>query len=123
MNAVLIYVAAATLGVQVGWQRLPEGGMEYIIQLDQASLDALRDGQPIQSDVLAKAGQIRSYRIQLGTGELKQETPPENEPWLPMTLMLLGLFASVGANIFLGWIVCGLRRRCKTAARGKSAVS
>ncbi len=119
MNAVLVYVAAATLGFQVGWQRLPEGGMEYIIQLDQTSLDALRDGQPIQSDVLAKAGQIRSYRIQFGTGELKQETPSETEPWLPMMLTLLGLFASVGANIFLGWVVLGLRRRCKAVAVGK----
>ena len=73
MNPLLVYIAAATLGIQVGWQPLPEGGMEYIIQLDPAALDALRDGQPLQSDIPADAGEIRAYRIIMGTG---MSTPP-----------------------------------------------
>ena len=38
------------------------------------------------------------------------------KPWLPLMLTLLALFASIGANIFLGWIAWGLRRRCQNAA-------
>ena len=49
MNSLTICIAAATLGFNFGWQRLPEGGMEYIIQLDPQSLDALRAGQPINT--------------------------------------------------------------------------
>ena len=131
----LIYVAAATLGFQVGWQRLPEGGMQYIIQLDPQTLDALRDGQPIQSDIPSEAGEIRSYRIVMGAGISKppREAPPPKpapppaapvtpapiepaKPWLPLTLTLLGLFASLGANAFLGWIAWGFRQRCQSAA-------
>ena len=76
MNPLLVFVAAATLGFQVGWQRLPEGGMEYIIQLDPAAIDALRDGQPLHSDIPAEAGEIRAYRIVLGSGKPPRETPP-----------------------------------------------
>ncbi len=126
--------------IQVGWQPLPEGGTEYLIQLDTAALDALRDGLPLHSDILPEAGTVRSYRIFLGSGPLKREaaptipapkgeTPkspapsaaqsapsPETEngpdkPWPALTLALLGLFASLGANVFLGWLVVGMRRR------------
>jgi len=68
MNTLLIYIAAATLGFQTGWERLPEGGMEYVIQLDAQTIAALNDGQIIQSDIPTKAGDIRSYRIYVGRG-------------------------------------------------------
>jgi hypothetical protein len=123
MNPMLIYIAAATLGFQVGWQPLPDGGMEYIIQLDAAALDALRDGQPLGSAVPSEAGEIRAYRIVMGAGKDKlprkapppKPTPPESaepvQPPLSWTLTILGLFASLGANVFLGWIAWGFRRR------------
>jgi hypothetical protein len=121
-----ICFAAAALGINFGWQRLPEGGMEYIIQLDPQSLDALRAGQPIQSDVPPAAGEVRSYRIIVGTEKLRCDVPPEKpkpppeptRPWLPMTLTLFGLFASLGANAFLGWVSLGLRRRCRERVAG-----
>ena len=129
MYGCLICFAAAAMGIDVGWQRLPEGGMQYIIQLDPQTLDALRDGQPIQSDIPSDAGEIRSYRIVMGAGMSKppREAPPPPapvtpapvepaKPWLPLTLTLLGLFASLGANAFLGWIAWGFRRRCQSAA-------
>ncbi|NLF07031.1 MAG: hypothetical protein GX594_03495 [Pirellulaceae bacterium] len=167
MNLLIISIAAASLGVDFGWNRLPDGGSEYIIQLDRQTLDALRDGQPIQSDVMPGAGDVRSFRIIVGDGILAKEPPlgrpsaslavddspqlPPNplladpavkplsnyarpaekpvieepkpaadgapaaeqpaRPWLPLTLTLLGLFASLGANVYLGWINHGLRRR------------
>jgi hypothetical protein len=139
-TSIAICIAAATLGFNFGWQRLPEGGMEYIIQLDPQSLEALRAGQPIESDVPPAAGEVRAYRIIVGTEKLPHDRPAEKpkpppaepakpaktsppepaKPWTAMTLTLFGLFASLGANVFLGWVAVGLRRRCreKIAAGG-----
>jgi hypothetical protein len=130
MNTLLIYVAAATLGFQYGYERLPEGGMRYILQLDPAALDALRDGQSIESSVPSDIGEIRAYRIVTGRGRPPRETPLPKpapapvkpapvepaKPWLPLTLTILGLFASLGANVFLGWIAWGFRRQCQSAS-------
>ncbi len=173
MNVLLISIAVATLGVDYGWKRLPDGGSEYIIQLNQQTLDALRDGQPIQSDVMPEAGKVRSFRIVVGDEKLSRDKPldkptsqtavldpprlapnpllpntavkplagrqttytqPEKnttkdkpkppstpktvaeqpaKPWLPFTLTLFGLFASLGANAYLGWISWGYRQRCR----------
>ena len=33
------------------------------------------------------------------------------KPWLPLSLAMLGLFASLGGNVYLGWIAMGTRRR------------
>jgi hypothetical protein len=179
MHALMICLATATMGIDVGWQRLPEGGMEYIIQLDPQTLETLRAGQVIQSDIPPNAGEIRSYRIVVGAKKLPRETPPPvaspipklmepkpiepnearltapyalppnpgvkrlaeqpahfmeppstaaaakpqpkptsetqseqpQKPWLPLTFTLLGLFASLGANVFLGWIAWESRQR------------
>ena len=136
MNPLLICVAAASLGIQVGWERLPEGGMQYVIELNAASIEALRDGQALESAIPADAGEIRAFRIVTGPGRPKRETPlpkpapppPKAAPVeaveapkpaqasTPWTVTILGLFASLGANVFLGWIAWGFRRRCEIAA-------
>jgi hypothetical protein len=180
MNTLLISIAVATLGIDVGWQRLPEGGMQYVIQLDPQALDALRAGQPIESDIPAGAGDVRSYRIIVGKGTLRRDLPPPrstlsnapgaqstagrgpallvpptvepprsvkpssgqpaifeepegkpavakpqpqaatkpapqepSKPWLPLMLTLFGLFGSLGANVYLGWLAVEFRRRCR----------
>ncbi len=72
----LICVATLALGIDVGWQRLPEGGMEYLIQLEPEVLETLRTGGMIQSDIPPSLGAIRAYRITVGSEELPRETPP-----------------------------------------------
>jgi hypothetical protein len=147
MNPLLICVTAATLGIQFGWERLPDGGAEYIIQLNAMDIDALRDNQQLRSAVSSDAGEIKAFRIVAGAGKPKREPPllkpappplpikaapvkpapvepiPSAKPWLPLTLTLLGLFASLGANAFLAWIAWGFRRRCQDAfcASGEAA--
>jgi hypothetical protein len=166
MHALLICLVAATVGIEVGWQRMPEGGMEYIIQLDPQTLDTLRAGQVVQSDIPPTAGEIRSYRIVVGKQPLPREAPPEPpkhddiktpsltappqtlpivsgskqiperaalyvdadnqtpakpstespsdqpaKPWLPLWFTVLGLFTSIGVNVFLGWIAWDSRRQ------------
>ncbi len=130
MNTLFIALAAATFGIEAGWQRLPDGGMEYIIQLDARALEALQAGEPLRSDIPDAAGEIKSYCIKLGTEKLPRETPlpkPESEPaeeqpapapakpWLPLIVVLLLLFTSMAANVYLGWILGGLRRKANAA--------
>jgi hypothetical protein len=180
MHTFLLCVASVVLGVEVGWQRLPEGGMQYIIQLEPQTLDALRAGETIESDIPPKAGEIRSYRLVVGKKPLPRDTPPAaakpaepkivdhppfsapphaltpdpgsrmlpehtaayaepqkatpiaqslpkatpeaspakpTVPWLPLTFTLFGLFASLGANVFLGWIAWDARQRLRTTNR------
>lgn len=185
MNALILCVATAALGIDVGWQRLPEGGMEYIIQLDPQTLEILRAGEPIRSDIPPSAGGVRSYRIVVGTQKLPREMPPvepraierspeptlsdpkeaktetphapsanpggklypeqpaifvqtdkvppkiatddetgkPGKPWLPLTFTVLGLVASLSANMYLGWIVVDLRRRWRAIRRGEAPIN
>jgi hypothetical protein len=148
MNSLLICVVAATMGWRYGYERLPDGGMEYIIQLDAASVESLRDGQPIKSNIPSDIGEVRSFRVVMGTGWPRRDPPPAKlppaktvemppltppkaaekpdaaptpdvkpaEPRMPWVLLLLALFASIGGNLFLGWIAWGLRRRCQTTS-------
>ncbi len=179
MHTFLLCVATAVVGVEVGWQRLPEGGMQYIIQLEPQTLEALRAGEAIESDIPPSAGEIRSYRLIVGKKVLPRETPPATAktaepkpadrpppspphaltpdpgsrllpehtaayeeppkaaavakqpakaaaylppakpaaPWLPLTCTLLGLFASLGVNLFLGWIAWDARHRLRKTHR------
>jgi hypothetical protein len=192
MHTLLLCLATAAVGGDVGWQRMPDGSVEYIIQIEPQALDSLRDGRAIQSDLhpnAAKAGEVRSYRIVVGNKTLPRdppappatpkppdkvadlrlpdpkeieggapqslpaetgaaarlarptqyvepggtpsadkaagkvaETQPEQpeKPWMALWGALLGLFASIGVNIFLGWIAWDCRRellRTRTSAQ------
>ncbi len=41
-------------------------------------------------------------------------TPESAKPWLPLWLTAVALFASLGANVYLGWIAIDVRRRWRT---------
>lgn len=69
MNALLILTATAALGIDVTYQPLPSGGVEYIIQIEPQLLAQLAQGKPIMSDVPAGLD-IRRYRIMVGTTPL-----------------------------------------------------
>jgi hypothetical protein len=72
-------IAAVLLGVDAGWQPLPEGGIEYIIQIEPQLLETLKSGEPIQSDVPSYVKDVRAYRIVVGTAKLPRELPPQVE--------------------------------------------
>jgi hypothetical protein len=79
MNSIMLCLAVATLGVDVGWQRMPDGGMEYIIEIEPQTLDAIRSQQEpsISSDVPRTVGDVRRWRIVMGPGKdpLPRDTP------------------------------------------------
>jgi len=85
MHTVAILLAASAIGVDYGWQ--PDasgpnssGQVEYIIQIEPSLLALLREGEPIISRVPPEVGPVRSFRIQVGNGELPRELPPRAEP-------------------------------------------
>jgi hypothetical protein len=177
MGALAICLAACALGVDYGYQPLPGGGVEYLIQIPPQSLDSLKDGRAIASDVPRQIKDIRAFRILVGTQPLARELPPASdagvpgplllppehtsrpiaerrttfvqpepvktretppkpeakpaaerpptpaepdEPprsWTLLTLVLLALFASLGGNIYLGWIAWDAYKRYRALLR------
>jgi hypothetical protein len=70
MNPLLVLVATAALGVEVGWEPLPTGGHEYTIQIEPQLLGVLERGtEEIFSEVPPELN-VRRYRIKVGTGPL-----------------------------------------------------
>ena len=53
----------------------------------------------------------RPQRCKTGRGGL---SPAAAKPWLPLWLTAVALFASLGANVYLGWIAVDVRRRWRT---------
>ena len=85
----LVLLLAAAFGPDVGWQPLPDGGFEYIIQFDQHMLDVLRSGQDFTSDVPPYLRGVRRYRITVGSGEVPRigtPPPPLNSADVPRPL-------------------------------------
>ena len=80
MCGTIICVAAVMLGIDVGWQRLPDGGLEYIIQIQPHMLETLKAGSPIASDIPPHLRDVRGYRIVVGTARLPRESLPEVTP-------------------------------------------
>jgi len=73
MTGSLVCLVTLTLGMDVGWRQLPDGGVEYIIQIEPHVLDSLRLGAEIESDIPPNVRDLRKYRIIVGTGELPRE--------------------------------------------------
>ena len=164
----IVCIAAAVLGVDAGWRPLPEGGMEYLIQIEPQLIETLGSGQAIQSEIPPCVKDVRAYRITVGTGALPRETPPPtaapkvlppevagrpiaqqtvyaepagavptpeskpaahrrsgqqepSRPWMPLMAVLFGLFASLGGNGYLFWIVRDGRRRYRELAHRLAA--
>jgi hypothetical protein len=77
MFGAMLCVAAVALGTDVGWQPLPEGGMEYVIHLDPQTIGLLRTGVDIPSDIPANLKNLRRLRITSGNAVLARKMPAE----------------------------------------------
>ena len=90
MFAHVICFCTAIVGIDVGWQPLQEGGMEYVIQLDPQTLEALKAGEPIESDIPPGAGDVRSFKFYLGTEKPRRISPPAKTMQSPKTSTVEG---------------------------------
>ena len=50
--------------------------------------------------------------------EQQQESENESKPWTVLVLTMLGLFVSIGGNVYLGWNFLGLRKRYRAMMGG-----
>ena len=75
MNGAAIVLAMATLGVDVGWQELEDGSIEYIIQIEPQLVGSLKDGHDLTSGVRPELRNIRRYRVVVGSEDLPQNPP------------------------------------------------
>jgi hypothetical protein len=68
-----LFVPIVAQAVQFGWQQLPDGGIEYVIQVEPELLDSFRqDG--FSSDIPASLQRdLRRIRIVVGNGKLPNE--------------------------------------------------
>lgn len=75
----MLLLAAASVGIDFGWQPIAGGGVEYIIQIEPELLESLASGRAdIVSEIPPFLQGVRSYRITVGTGPLPHhgEPPP-----------------------------------------------
>lgn len=70
MNGITVLVSLAVIGVDYGWQPLPDGQLEYIVQIEPSLLDELENGEEIVSEILPEARGVRRFRIRVGTGDV-----------------------------------------------------
>ena len=57
-------------GIEFGWTQLPDQRVEYIIQLDDRAVEALKNGQPLTSSIPPQVQQADRIRIQYGSDSL-----------------------------------------------------
>ena len=78
MCAVVVCLATVVVGIDAGWRPLPEGGVEYLIQIEPHLIDALRSGElneVISSQIPPRVKDVRAFRISVGNETLPQLLP------------------------------------------------
>jgi hypothetical protein len=82
---VCLSFAVTAQAVHMGWQMLPDGGIEYLVQVEPDLLDSfIRDGGCASSDLPPTLRDIRSIRILVGNEKLPNQDnlagPPQSPP-------------------------------------------
>jgi hypothetical protein len=77
MSGIATCLAALLLGIDIGYQPSPQGGAEYIIQIEPGTLQALNPGEEMESCIPAEARDIhpRRIRVVIGNQKLPKEIP------------------------------------------------
>ena len=76
MHTFLLCVATVVVGIEVGWQRLPEGGMQYIIQLEAADAGRAKGRRDDRERHSARRGRNPFLSSHRGEKGYPRETPP-----------------------------------------------
>lgn len=78
MQAMLAFaMGTALLGIDVGWQPIEEGGLEYIVQIDPETLARMKPGDEFATGIRPVLRDVRRYRIVIGKGPLPRIALPE----------------------------------------------
>jgi len=80
MTSWIVLMASAAVGIDYGWQPIAGGGFEYIIQIEPETLESLKNGADIFSQLPPALRGIRGYRVTVGKGPLPHQGEPPPEP-------------------------------------------
>ncbi len=69
-----------SLGINYGWQPAPEGGLEYIVQVEPSLVDALLRGQSLVSEIPGNVRNLRRVRVRIGNDEVPRQGVPLTAP-------------------------------------------
>jgi hypothetical protein len=85
MHEALLILAAVTVGLEWGYRPLPDGGLEYIIQIEPNVLDDMHEGQELASDVPGSLRDVRQCRVTIGAQKLPRggQAALKNRPYQP----------------------------------------
>ena len=73
MDGSTLLFLVAMIGVDYGWQAQSDGSLEYIIQLEPETVNALMSGETISSEIPSDVYGVRKFRIQVGNEALPQD--------------------------------------------------
>jgi hypothetical protein len=76
MNGIAILMVLSAPGIDYGWRPGPDGQLEYIIQLEPAALEALKNGTELTSDIHPDAKGVQRFVLRVGKGPVPRELPP-----------------------------------------------
>ena len=75
-----VCLAAVLLGVDARWPSLPDGGLQYVIQIEPYALDRRESGanEAVRSHVPPYLKDVRAYQIVMGTQRSARNVPTAN---------------------------------------------
>ena len=73
MDCSIVLTLVAVMGIDFGWQAQDDGSLEYIIQVDSLAVQAMLAGEPVVSEIHPDVHGVRTFRIQIGDGELPRD--------------------------------------------------
>lgn len=76
MISAVWFVVAASVGIDVGWQPVDEGGYEFLLQIEPEQLERLKAGEALTSDLPALPGRVVRVHWLVGTDPLPQISLP-----------------------------------------------
>ncbi len=75
MHAAIVLLAGSLLSVDVGYQPLPDGGVEYIIQIEPELVDVIRRGEKDVTSTIPADLDVRKVRVTIGNAQLPHVIP------------------------------------------------
>lgn len=80
MISAVWFVVAASIGIDVGWQPVEDGGYEFLLQIEPEQLERLKAGEALTSDLPALPGRVVRVHWLVGNDSLPQTTLPAASP-------------------------------------------
>jgi hypothetical protein len=69
--------------------------------------------RPAVGEVSPPRDSTPAVQIEPSSPSDRSPTAEQPKPWAPLVAALIGLFTSLGGNVYLGWIAADLHRRCR----------